>query len=206
MTSSNKLGGINGVGPDGLTKPARDHFLKLINVAHKEVLAAESRGLDSVITAGNWLHSVKAQIDIPMQEWMARYMPEIGVSTYKMYLQLTVSKNYAVIMAARETDPHLSINAARKLLVKKKLKGDNPKGKKSFKGWSDDEIRDALLELEFDHFRRVIPEWYRTQLLGHSRAQILRVAQAQPPRTKLKDFVPRLVAGTDLEELPPTQH
>jgi hypothetical protein len=181
-----------------------DQLTEQVRSAHDSVGAHESTALDSALEAGIALLAIQSRITGTMKRWMVENLSKIGVSTWKMYMQL--AHHRAEIEDAREQNPQLSITAARQLIAVKKPRGNMPKGKKSFKGWSDDEIRDALLELEFDRFRRVIPEWYRTQLLGHSRAQILRVAQAQPPRTKLKDFVPRLVAGTDLEELPPTQH
>jgi hypothetical protein len=179
-----------------------DQLKEQVRAAHDKLQVSERLTLDSALKAGTALLAIQARISGTMKGWMAKNFPKIGTSTWKLWMRL--AHHQADIETVRKQNPNLSVNEARQLITGKK--STKPKGKKSFKGWSDDEIRDALLELEFDRFRRVIPEWYRTQLLGHSRAQILRVAQAQPPRTKLKDFVPRLVAGTDLEELPPTQH
>jgi hypothetical protein len=211
MTSSNILGGINGgEALDGLTKPDRDGFRKLINAAHEAVQAAESTALDSAMTAGNWLHSVKARISIPMQDWMARYMPEIGVSTYKMYMQLTKPANRAVIEAARETDPHLSINAARKLIAKKKPSADSGEPEEAETAGptiSDEQLIAALTLRGPDWMLENMPGW-RDWLQAKLRGVVLRDEQAKHPNTKMKNIrIPsaqhlKLVHSTE----PSTQH
>jgi hypothetical protein len=203
----NNLGGINAIGLDGLTKPARDEFLRLINAAHKDVLTAESTALDSAIIAGNWLHSVKDRINIPMADWVARYLPRIGVSTYKMYLQLTAPKNLAVITAARETNPNLSITAARKLLVKKKPPAEKPAANKpeqpetAVLSISDEQLIAALVERGPDWFVANIPSTWRVWLQDYLRGQVLRVEAAKHPNVRLKNAL-RLVHSVDQ----PTTH
>src|SRR6516225_194340 len=97
-----------------------DQLTGMFQAAHEAVLAAESNALDSAIKAGTILLTIQERIVGSMKAWMTAHMPNVGVSTYKLYLQLADPDNRRVIEAARKTDPYLSIRAARKLLVKKK--------------------------------------------------------------------------------------
>jgi hypothetical protein len=214
MTSSNKLGGINGnEAPDGLTKPVRDDFLRHINAAHEAVQKAESLTLDSAMKAGCWLRTVKVQISIPMQDWMARYLPGIGVSTYKLYLQLTAPANWAKIMAARETDPLLSINAARKLIAKKKPASPEPSTNPAEAGTgaaviTDEQLIAALAARGPDWMLENMPGW-RDWLVARLRGVVLRAEQAKHPDTKMKNIrIPSTPPHLKLvySAGPPTQH
>ena len=161
-----------------------DRLIGMFQAAHEAVLAAESNGLDSAINAGTILLSIRGRIAGSMKAWMAKHRPKIGVSTYKMYLQLADPDNRLVIEAARKTNPHLNINAARKLLVKK------PRPKKKPETSITDEQLIAALTTRGPHwFVRNMPEGWRAWLQAQLRGPVLRAAAAAHPNARLKNIV-----------------
>jgi hypothetical protein len=198
-----------------LAKQGLSTLEQIIIAAHLGVRRAESSALDSALRAGEALISVVERKLIRHRERERFYRQTCGHErTGRLYVYL--AKNRDVIDANRNRDSGLSIAEALGLIRKAKGVGksrgsgssaesENSPSPKSLQGWTDAEIAKALLALGFDRFNQVIPAPFRARLGQRANAQIVRLAQAQPSKTKLKDFVPRLIAGTDTE-VPPTQH
>src|SRR5262249_62376629 len=119
-----------------------------------------------------------------------------SVRTARDYI--TLAKHHELVEAFRRRVADLSFRRAlvmiREAMGTKGSRGagsgtgnPSPPPPKSLHGWTDDEIKQALLALEFDRFNRVIPAPYRARLKERASAQIVRLAQAQPSKTKLKD-------------------
>jgi len=162
-----------------------DRLIGMFQAAHEAVLAAESNGLDSAIKAGTILFSIRGRIAGSMKAWMAKHRPKIGVSTYKMYLQLADPDNRLVIEAARKTNPHLNINAARKLLVKR----PRLKNKKPETSITDEQLIAALTARGVDWFVTHMPEGRRASLQARLRGPVLRAVAAAHPNARMKNVV-----------------
>ena len=161
-----------------------DQLTGMFQAAHEAVLAAESNALDSAIKAGTILLSIRGRIAGSMKAWMAKHMPNVGVSTYKLYLQLADPDNRRMIEAARKTNPHLSINAARKLLVVK----PRPK-KKPETTITDEQLIAALTARGVDWFVTHMPEGWRASLQARLRGPVLRAVAAAHPNARMKNVV-----------------
>jgi hypothetical protein len=200
MTNSNNSSGIN-----DLIKQVRD--------AHAAVLAAgslartsEANALASALVAGAALLEIKEQIVGPMKRWVAKNLSRIGYSTVKLYMQL--ANNRAVIDAAREQNPQLSIRAARRLIAKeKKLANPEPEPlgvdevTTAAPAITDAELVAALVERGPDWFVTNIPSAWRAWLQDYLRGQVLRIEAAKHPNVRLKNAL-RLVHSVDQ----PTTH
>jgi len=162
-----------------------DQLTGMFQAAHEAVLAAESNALDSAIKAGTILLSIRGRIAGSMKAWMAKHRPKIGVSTYKMYLQLADPDNRLVIEAARKTNPHLNINAARKLLVKR----PRLKNKKPETSITDEQLIAALTARGVDWFVTHMPEGWRASLQARLRGPVLRAVAAAHPNARMKNVV-----------------
>jgi hypothetical protein len=107
-------------------------LIKQVRDAHAAVLAAKSAALESerltlasALAAGTALIEIRGLIVGTMKAWVRKNLSSVGYSTAKLYMQL--ANNRAVIDAAREQNPHLSIRAARRLIAKqKKLANPEP--------------------------------------------------------------------------------
>jgi hypothetical protein len=205
-----------------LHKQGLDGLSGIIIAAHLAVCKADGSALDSALRAGEALLETKRRRLVHRgQQWQDFCEQTCGSSrTARVYTYLAA--NWLFVEPAKWQSSATSIAAALRLIHKAKgtgkpggsaAKSENPPSSKdslapakSFDGWEDHEIRNALLHLGFDRFVQVIPTPHWALLERRMRAQVIRMARAQPVKTKLKDFVPRLVAGTDVEETPPTQH
>jgi hypothetical protein len=200
-----------------LRKQGLSELRGVIISAHCNVRKAGGSALSAAIRAGAALRSVRDRKLLRHGQTEAFYRETCSsVRTARDYISLAENREF-ILSQIGDGFADLGIGAALRLVRKangvKQSKGHRaapkeppPPRQKSFDGWSDNEIVAALFGLGFSRFNRVIPPAFRARLAGRVNAQIVRLAQAQSPKTKLKDFVPRLVAGTDLEELPPTQH
>jgi len=112
MTSTNKLSTAD------LAKNAR-----IINEAHKEVVAAQQTSLQHAITAGTTLRACKDAIEHgEWTEWLDKNCPDISEETARLYMRLADPKNSDTLEKAAEengnTVADLSVRGAAKLLSK----------------------------------------------------------------------------------------
>jgi hypothetical protein len=163
-----------------------DQLGDMFQAAHEAVLAAESNGLDSAIKAGTVLHAIKDRVG-NMKAWMAEHKPNVPVSTWKMYLQVSDPDNRLVIETARKTNPHLNINAARKLLVKKPRPKKKPET--AVPSITDEQLIAALTARGPDWFVMHMPEGWRAWLQARLRGPVLRAAAAAHPNARMKNVV-----------------
>jgi hypothetical protein len=183
----------NNSSPDEINQiEVLDQLIKRVWDAHDEVQDAESLTLDSALDAGNALLDIRDRITGTMKNFMAKNLPKIGVSTYKLYMWL--ADHRAVIEAAREQDPHLSINAARKLITKKKSASPDNKPSTNPAGTetevvviTDEQLIAALTARGPDWMLENMPGW-RAWLVAKLRGVVLRDEQAKHPDTKLKNI------------------
>jgi hypothetical protein len=202
MTHINNVGGINGADAlDGLTKPARDDLCKWIRQAHEEVRWAEDNALSAAVDAGRALHELRKRISIPMNAWMAKYLPEIPLGTWKLYLRLGKPDSQDKIEAAREQNLHLSINEARKLITKRKKLADpepsaNPEPSTNPVEMepgtavpiiTDEQLIAALALRGPNWMLENMPGW-RAWLVAKLRGVVLRAEQTKHPDTKMKNI------------------
>jgi hypothetical protein len=182
-----------------------DRLSDMFQTAHEAVLAAESNALDSAIKAGTVLHAIRERVS-SMKAWMAGHKPSVGVSTFRLYLQLADSNNRLVIEAARKTNPHLSIGAARKLLVKRPRpqnksasNTDKSEGEEiAVPPITDEQLIAALEARGPEWLIENMPGW-RAWLQARLRGQILRAEQAKHPNVRMRHL--RIVHSE-----PPTHH
>jgi hypothetical protein len=177
-----------------------DRLIEQVRAAHGAVQKAESLTLDSAMDAGDALLAIQERITIPMKRFMAKTMPDIGDSTWKLYMQL--ARHRAKIMAAQDV---LSIREARQLIAKKKP--TKPKSAPSelvtlLNKTADAEVTAAFVAKGFDWFLRVIPAAFRPLLETRAGGQVLSRLKQQHPKARLKNVDLKLVHSADQ----PTTH
>src|SRR5262249_45055527 len=112
MTTATKLSTAD------LTKNAR-----IINEAHKAVVAPQQTSLQHAITAGTTLRACKEAIPHgEWTEWLEKNCPDISEETARLYMRLADPKNADRLEAAAEENGNavagLSVRGAAKILSK----------------------------------------------------------------------------------------
>jgi hypothetical protein len=186
-----------------------DQLIKRVWNAHDTVQDAERLTLDSALDAGDALLDIRDRITGTMKNFMAKNLPKIGVSTWKLYMWL--ADNRAVIDAAREQNPHLSINAARKLITRPADTGNKPSTSPAGIAAelevvvpiiSDEHLIAALASRGPDWMLENMPGW-RAWLVAKLRGVILRDEQIKHPETKVKNL--RIPSTRHLKLVHPTE-
>src|SRR5262249_28972281 len=125
MTTATKLSTAD------LTKNAR-----IINEAHKAVVAAQQTSLQHAITAGTTLRACKEAIPHgEWTEWLEKNCPDISEETARLYMRLADPKNADRLEAAAEENGNavagLSVRGAAKLLARPQTEEQKAKRKRS---------------------------------------------------------------------------
>lgn len=97
---------------------------RIINEAHKEIVAAERTSLQHAITAGSTLRACKDSVEHgEWGEWLDKNCPDISEETARLYMRLADPKNADRLEAAAEQNgsavADLSVRGAAKVLAKK---------------------------------------------------------------------------------------
>lgn len=200
----------------GLT--ALERLEKIIIASHVNVREAEGSALEPAMRGGDALIQVKNRKLIRHNKWEDYCRETCGSErTAQVYMQL--ARHRSMLEEAKaQSSALLTIHEALTLIRKAKGTG-KPKGSsigrkdhsasasRSFDGWTDDEIRNALASLGYTHFRKVIPVRFRQLLEAHAGAQMLRRERERHPKLRLKDIdALRLVVDNTDTDVPPTQH
>jgi len=171
-----------------------DELAERVQAGHRAVQLAESNALDSALSAGTALIAIQRRIAGSMKDWMAKNLPGIPVSTWKLYQQL--ARNRDKIEAIRKGNPRLSISEARRLLVKRKKPHADTEEEESTPELTDTQLIAALTIKGIDWFVENMPRGWLGALEDRIGGQVLSRVKHEYPRVRAKNL-PRLVWSAD---------
>jgi len=197
----------NEINTDAYRVEVLEELAEQVRTAHTAVLMAESNALDSALDAGAALLVIQSRIAGTMKSWMAKNLAHIGISTWKLYMQL--ARHQVEIEAARKQNPQLSLCEARRLITKKKPFAGAKSEAEGANG-CDQALQDSTVLTDAQVIAGLTargPDWllanlpvgWCSWLQARLRGQILRSEQTKHPNVKLRHL--RIVHSE-----PSTQH